>query len=108
MIADWRDALPREPNKLRPAVVVGNEKLFGDAYANVILVPLTQDAGLVIPSLSVTIDPDPDNGCPTRCYALANFVAATSTRRVRATMSRIAPGQLLEIRRKIALSVGLE
>jgi len=39
VIADWRDALPREPNKLRPAVVVEDETLFDPAYPNVILVP---------------------------------------------------------------------
>jgi len=39
VIADWRDALPKEPNKLRPAVVVEDETLFDPAYPNVILVP---------------------------------------------------------------------
>ena len=28
VIADWRDALPKEPNKLRTAVVVEDKALF--------------------------------------------------------------------------------
>jgi len=70
VIADWRDALPKEPNKLRPAVVVEDEDLFDPAYPNVILVPLTEDQRLAIPDLSVVIDPTPQNGCSERCYAL--------------------------------------
>ncbi len=48
VIADWRDALPKEPNKLRPAVVVEKELLFAPNYPNVILVPLTDDDRLAI------------------------------------------------------------
>ena len=62
VVADWRDALPKEPNKLRPAVVVEDEALFDPAYPNVILVPLTEDLRLAISDLSVEIDPTPQNG----------------------------------------------
>ena len=45
VLADWRgDAMPREPNKRRPAVVVEDEGLFAPTYPNAILVPLTDDA----------------------------------------------------------------
>ena len=108
VIADWRDALPKEPNKRRPAIVVGSDELFDDAYPTVLLVPLTQDAQLAIPSLTVVIEPNAENGLAKRSFALAHFVAATSATRVRATPSRIALDELLEIRRKIALSIGLE
>ena len=50
VIADWRDALPKEPNKLRPAIVVEDDRLFDPSYPNVILVPLTEDLRLAIPS----------------------------------------------------------
>jgi mRNA interferase MazF len=70
-IADSRDGLPKEPNKLRPAVVVDDEALFDPAYPNVILVPLTEDQRLAIPDLSVAIDPTPQNGSTKRCYALS-------------------------------------
>jgi mRNA interferase MazF len=108
VIADWRDALPREPNKLRPAIVVEDPELFGPAYPNVILVPLTEDRQLGMPDLSLAIDPTPDNGCTKRCFAISHFVTATSKRRVTATESRVLPEQLRAIRHQIAMAVGLE
>ena len=75
VVADWRDALPKEPNKLRPTIVVEDEGLFDPAYPNVILVPLTEDARLAIPELSLAIDPSPENGCTKRCWALSHCVA---------------------------------
>ena len=103
-----KDALPKEPNKLRPAVVVEDETLFDPAYPNVILVPLTEDQRLAIPDLSVVIDPTPQNGCTKRCYALSHCVATTSAARVRPTASQITDRELLAIRRQIALAIGLE
>lgn len=108
VVADWRAALPKEPNKLRPAVVVEDETLFDPSYPNVILVPLAEDQRLAIPDLSVAIDPTPENGCIKRCYALSHCVATTSAARVRPTPSRIADDQLSAIRRQIALAIGLE
>ena len=108
VIADWRgDALPKEPNKLRPAVVVEDDGLFGPAYPNVILVPLTGDAGLAIPDLSLAIEPTPGNGCAERCHALSHCVATTSKARLRPTRSAITPEQLATIRRQVALAIGL-
>ena len=40
VIADWRDAIPREPNKLRPAVAIEDTALFDSLYPDVILFPL--------------------------------------------------------------------
>jgi mRNA interferase MazF len=108
VIADWRDALPREPNKLRPAIVVEDPELFGPAYPNVILVPLTEDRQVAMLDLSLVIDPTPENGCTKRCFAISHFVTATSKGRVTATSSRILPEQLQVIRRQIALAIGLE
>ncbi len=108
VIADWRgDALPKEPSKLRPAVVIEDEGLFGPGYPNVILVPLTEDAGLAIPGLMEPIEPSTENGCTKRCYALAPFVASTSAARLQATRSRITPDQLARIRRQVAEAIGL-
>lgn len=106
VIVEWRDALPREPNKLRPAIVVEDDDLFDSAYPNVILVPLTEDAHLAIPELSLAIDPMPQNGCPKRCYALSHCVATTSAARVRPTSSRVTGEQLRIIRHQIALAIG--
>jgi len=108
VIADWRDALPKEPNKQRPAVVVEDTELFADVYLNVILVPLTEDAGLAITELSVVIDPTAENGCPKRCFALAHAVTTTSIARVKPTVSRILPEQLASIRLKIGIAIGLD
>ena len=107
VVADWRDALPKEPNKLRPAIVVEDEGLFDPAYPNVILVPLTEDARLAIPELSLAIDPSPENGCTKRCWALSHCVATTSAARLRPTRSAITPAELRTIRRQIGLAIGL-
>ena len=109
VLADWRgDALPKEPNKLRPAVVVEDDGLFATGYPNAILVPLTDDAALVIPDLSVAIAPTTENGCAKPCWAASHLVATTSKHRLTATPSRVTPDQLAAIRRQIALSVGVE
>ena len=108
VLVDWRDALPKEPNKLRPAIVVEDGELFGPSYPNVILVPLSEDRELSPADLLLAIDPTPENGCTKRCYALSSYLATTSTQRVRATRSRILPEQLEIIRRQIGLAIGLE
>lgn len=107
VIADWRDALPREANKPRPAVVIQDDGLFAPPYPNIILVPLTEDSGLAIPDLAVVIDPTPENGCAKRCYAVAPFVTATSTARLRPTQSAITTEQLGRIRLQVAYAIGI-
>jgi mRNA interferase MazF len=108
VLADWRDALPKEPNKLRPAIVVEDEDLFPPDYPNVILVPLSGDILDAPERLAVTIDPTPENGCKIRCYALSYSVTTTSVKRLQATASKITGDQLTEIRRQIATAIGLE
>ncbi len=108
VLVDWRDALPKEPNKLRPAIVVEDSELFAPSYPNVILVPLSEDAELASADLLLAIDPSSENGCTKRCYALSSYLATTSIERVRPTQSRILPEQLDVIRRQIALAIGLE
>jgi mRNA interferase MazF len=107
VIVDWRDALPKEPNKLRPAVVVEDHELFDPVYPNAILVPLTEDDRFAIADLSVIIEPSAENGCARRCYALAHCVATTSASRITPTGSRITQEQLALIRDRIGISIGL-
>jgi len=108
VVADWRgDAVPKEPNRLRPAVVVEEDGLFAPGYPNTILVPLTEDAALAIPDLSVAIVPTTENGCAKPCWAVSHLVATTSKACLRATHSRIAREQLALIRRQIALAIGI-
>jgi len=109
VLADWRgDALPKEPNKRRPAVVVQEDRLFGPSYQNLILVPLTEDAGLVIPDLAVQLTPTVENGCTKTCWAASHLVTSASKRRLTATESRVTAEQLARIRRQVALAVGVE
>ena len=106
VVADWRDALPKEPNKLRPAVVIEDDELFDESYPNVILVPLTDDARLAISDLAVVIEPTTENGCTKRCWALSHCVATTSARRLSPTRSAITAEQLGTIRRQVTLAIG--
>jgi mRNA interferase MazF len=108
VLVDWRDALPKEPNKLRPAIVVEDGELFGPSYPYLVLVPLSEDGELAPSDLLLPIDPTPENGCTKRCYALSCHLATTSKVRVRPTQSRILPEQLQAIRRQIALAIGVE
>ncbi len=109
VLADWRgDALPKEPNKRRPAVVVEDDGLFSAAYPDAILVPLTDDAALAIPDLAVAIAPTAENGCSKPCWAVSHLVATTSKRRLEAALSRVTAEQLGAIRRQVALAVGVE
>lgn len=105
VIADWRGGRPKEVNKLRPAVVV-EAPVFPASFHNVILVPLTEDAGLVFPGLTVQIAPTVENGCTKPSWALSYNVTATSKTRLRRTPSRITPEQLADVRRQIAVAVG--
>ena len=107
VVVDWRGgAFPREPNKLRPAIVVEDDELFDENYPNVLVVPLTSDPRLVVFGLTVTIDPEPENGCEQRCFAIAPSITAVSDRRIRLTKSRVRLDQLAEIRRQIAEAIG--
>jgi uncharacterized protein YifN (PemK superfamily) len=109
VLADWRgDALPKEPNKLRPAVVVEDDGLFAPGYPNAILVPLTEDSTLAIADLSVAIAPTAANGCAKPCWAVSHLVATTSKARLRGTPSSITPAQLAAIRRQIAWALGID
>ena len=108
VIVDWRDALPKEANRRRPAVVIEDSDLFGRSYPNVILVPLIEDSSMVLPALSVRIDPTPENGCSKTCFGVSPLVARTSQSRVRATPSRISEEQLANIRRQVAEAIGLD
>lgn len=108
VIVDWRgDALPKEPNKRRPAIVVEDDGLFADSYPNVIVVPLTEDPGLALPDLCVPIEPTAENGCPKPCFALPQSIATVSMARVRVTGSRVTDAQLRRIRMLAAEAIGI-
>jgi mRNA interferase MazF len=109
VLIDWRgDALPKEANKQRPCVVVEDGELFDPTYPNVIVVPLSDDEGFVVKSLSVEIAPTPQNGCPKTCYALGHAVVTASKSRIaKVTNSSVTDEQLDAIRGRIAESIGI-
>ncbi len=107
VLVDWRSgALPNEPTKVRPAVVVEDHELFPDGYPNTIVVPLTQDERLAYAGLSERLDPTDENGAVAVSWALAHHVASVSLARVRVTASRVSSEQLARIRRRIAVAIG--
>ncbi|QQS55443.1 MAG: type II toxin-antitoxin system PemK/MazF family toxin [Candidatus Competibacteraceae bacterium] len=108
VLVDWRDGLPKEPNKRRPAIVVEDRDLFDHAYPNLILTPLGEDSLLAIEDLSVKISPTPENGCTKLCYALAHHVTTTSKHRITPTPSHITDEELVEIRWLIGVTIGLD
>lgn len=108
VLVDWRvGAVPREPTKIRPAVVVEDHELFPDEYPNTLVVPLTKDEALAYAALSERIDPAPENGSDTPSWALAHHVTSVSLQRVSPTPSRITSEQLGSLRRRIGLALGL-
>ena len=107
VLVDWRSgALPAEPTRRRPVVVVEDVGLFPDAYPNLLVVPLTRDQGLAYPSFAEQIEPTPENGAAETCWALAHHVTSVSMKRVSPTPSRLTAEQLSRIRRRVALAVG--
>ena len=105
VVANWRDGRPKEANKRRPAIVI-EAPLFAAAFPNAILVPLTDDPGLVIAGLTVPIEPTAENGCTKPSWAISYNVTATSKARLTRTPSRITAEQLADIRRQVAVAVG--
>ena len=88
VLVDGCHALPKEPGKMRPAVVVEDSDLFDPSYPNLVLVPLAEDPHLAIADLSVRILPTPENSCTKPCHALAHHVTTTSKRQITPTGSR--------------------
>lgn len=108
VLVDWRvGAVPREPTKIRPAVVVEDHELFPDSYPNTLVVPLTSDESLAYAAFAERIEPTPENGGDTISWALAQHVTSVSLQRVQTTRSCITSDQLASLRRRIALALGL-
>jgi mRNA interferase MazF len=107
VIVDWRGgALPHEPSRLRPAVVVEDHELFPNEYPNMLVVPLTRDEGLAHKSFAERIEPTVENGVDATCWALAHHVTSVSLQRVDPTDSRITASQLASIRNRIMVAIG--
>jgi mRNA interferase MazF len=108
-VLNWRgDGLPKEANKLRPCVIVEDTDLFSEEHPNVIVVPLTASASIVVSQLAVTIPPTPENGLDRTSFAPAYMVTAASKQRIQGEpIGRITRAQLNSIRRYIAEALGI-
>ena len=109
VVVDWRDSLrgSGEPNKLRPAIVVGGPPYFGTGLPFEIVVPLTSEADLAIPGASLPIVPTRTNGCKKLSFALSWSVQAVPHARLSITRSRVTTEQIDVIRVQIARCIGL-
>ena len=105
---DFRgDARPKEPNKLRPGIVVEDSALFASAYPNVVIVPCTTALTFEVPDLCVQIEPDERNGFDRVNWAIAhNVTTASKARIVKETAYHVSPQQLAEIRARIIETLG--
>jgi mRNA interferase MazF len=109
VLVDWRNgALPAEPTKLHPAVVVEQSARFPEGYPNVLVVPLTRDMRLAHAIFAECLVPTDDNGASETSWALAHHVTSVSIERIRPTQSHIRESQLWSIRRRIALALGFD
>ncbi|MDE2481772.1 MAG: type II toxin-antitoxin system PemK/MazF family toxin [bacterium] len=104
VVVDWRDALhgSGEPNKTRPAVVVGGADLFHDAFGYLLVVPMTTVASLALHGATLEIAPSPENCCSQRSYALAWNAQTVPIARVRNTRARVTDAQLETLRDQVA------
>ncbi|MDI6654097.1 type II toxin-antitoxin system PemK/MazF family toxin [Gluconobacter japonicus] len=99
VLADWRgDAMPKEPNKRRPSVVVVDE-LFLPEWPNLVAVPLTDDENFDIPDLAVRIDPTADHGSNKSGWAVRALLTSISKHRLSIVGDTIHPDQLTAINR---------
>jgi mRNA interferase MazF len=108
VLVDWRGgALPGEPTKIRPAILVSADDLFNQEEPTIIVVPMTTQHEPTHAVLSLRIEPTPENGAIMTSWAVAHRVSTVSRRRVRETPSRVTDDQLWEIRERIALAIGV-
>lgn len=103
-----KDALPKEPNKLRPAIVVEDSGLFASGFPNVVVVPCTTALTFEVVDLCVQIEPDERNGFDRVNWAIAhNVTTASKARIVKQTAYHVSPQHLAEIRALIAETLNL-
>lgn len=109
VIVDWRDGLPGtgEPNKRRPAVIIGSPPVFGSGLPFELVVPLTGEADLAIAGASILIATTPLNGCTKPCHALSWNVQPVPHPRLSPTHSQILDDELTLIRRQVAACVSV-
>ena len=108
VLVDWRDAVlgSGEPNKRRPAIIVGSAEAFDGDFPFRMVVPLTSSLQMSVMRASTVIEPRPENGCTMRSYALSWNVHVVPTARLTSTSAKIRGEELATIREQIRLIVG--
>jgi mRNA interferase MazF len=102
-----RDALPKEPNKLRPGIVVEDGGLFVEAFPNVVVVPCTTRLTFDVLDLCVELPPDERNGFDRTNWAIAHRVTtASKSRIVKETAYHVSPQHLALIQTRISETIG--
>ncbi len=100
-------ARPKEPNKLRPGIVVEDSTLFVSAFPNIVVVPCTTALTFEVIDLCVEIEPDESNGFDRVNWAIAHSITAASKARiVKETNYRVSAQHLAEIRGRIGETLG--
>ncbi len=101
---DWRDALrgSGEPNKARPAIIVGRADVYHEDFGYLLVVPMTSEKSLALRSSTLELAPTEENCCSAQSYALAWNVQTVPLQRVRVTKARITDEQLETLRDQIA------
>lgn len=109
VLVNWRDALQGtgEPNKIRPGIVVSDNRLLESGVRFAIIVPLSGSSRRELASSSLHISPTRENGCTKESYALSYLVQSVPNVRITETNSRVTADQLQEIRAQIAACVGV-
>ncbi len=100
IVVDWRKGRPgtNEPNKMRPAVVIGGTLVYGENVPHALVAPMTGSAALGVPWASLRIEPSPENGCTKTTYALVWNVQCVSLDRARTTQGFLTAEQLRRLR----------
>jgi mRNA interferase MazF len=102
-----KDARPKEPNKLRPGIVVENAALFAPDFPTIIVVPCTTALTFEVMDLSVEIEPDESNGFDRVNWAIAhNITSASKARILKETDYRVSPEHVAQIRQRIIETLG--
>jgi mRNA interferase MazF len=88
-------------------VVVQDTGLFDPSYPTDLVVPMTSDAELAIPDLTVVLQPSASNGSLKVSDLLPQHLTCVAKTRIReATSSRISSTELQFLRQLVVLAIG--
>jgi mRNA interferase MazF len=95
----------REAGFFHPAVIVTAQRVLDAAPSVVQVVPLTSTLRQF--HSEVVIEPEPENGLPSRSAAQCQHIRAVSPRRIHATRGNVGATVLAQVRETIAVILDL-